>query len=87
MSMAAAIYSLCAITALACTILLAHSYVRNRYSLLLWSSLCFAGLTLNNLLLVIDKVLLPSVDLGIVRNSVALLSITVLIYGLIWRTD
>jgi hypothetical protein len=85
--MAAAIYSLCAITALACTLLLAHSYRKNRYSLLLWSSLCFAGLTVNNLLLVIDKVLLPAIDLAVFRNSVALLSLTILLYGLIWRTE
>lgn len=85
--MAAAIYSLCTLTALVCTILLLQAFRRGGYRLLLWSGLCFAGLTLNNVLLVIDKILLPLVDLSIWRTSVALLAMTILLYGLIWDTE
>ena len=85
--MAASIYSLCALTALVCAVFLLQAYGRGRYRLLLWSGLCFAGLTINNFLLVIDKVALPLIDLSILRASVALVSMTVLLYGLIWDIE
>ena len=47
--MAAAIYLLCMLTSMACAGLLLVAWRRSRYRLLLWSGLCFAGLTLNNL--------------------------------------
>jgi hypothetical protein len=82
--MAATIYSLCALVALICAIQLLRAFFRQRYRLLLWSGLCFAGLTLNNALLVADKILLPEVDLSVWRLLVSLTSMTVLLYGLIW---
>jgi hypothetical protein len=85
--MAAVIYTLCALAAALCTWLLLQAYRRGRYRLLLWSALCFAGLTLNNLLLVIDKILLPQVDLSVGRTSVALLAMAILLYGLIWDNE
>src|SRR5262247_3327113 len=74
MAMSTVIYSLCAVTALLCAWLLLQAYGRNGYRLLLWSGLCFVGLTANNLLLVLDKVVLPEVDLTLWRLSVALLA-------------
>ncbi len=86
--MSAIIYGLCALTALGCTILLLRGYRRSRYRLLLWSGLCFAGLTLNNVLLVIDKVALPpDQDLSVARTLVAVAAMIVLLYGLIWDSD
>jgi hypothetical protein len=85
--MAAIIYLLCALTALTCTFLLIRAYLRGRYRLLLWSGLCFAGLTVNNLVLVLDKLVLASVDLSIWRTSVALVAMAVLLYGLIWDSE
>jgi Family of unknown function (DUF5985) len=85
--MAAVVYSLCALTALVCTYLLLQAYRRGHYRLLLWSGLCFAGLTVNNLLLVIDKLVFPTVDLSALRASVALLAMAVLLYGLIWGAE
>jgi hypothetical protein len=85
--MAAVIYGLCALTALLCAWLLLQAYRRGRYRLLLWSGLCFVGLTLNNLLLVLDKVVFPHIDMSTPRVGVALLAMTVLIYGLIWDTE
>lgn len=84
--MAITIYSLCAITALVCTFLLLRAYARGRYRLLLWSGICFAGLTLNNILLVIDKTQM-TVDLSILRTSVALAAMAILLYGLIWDVE
>jgi hypothetical protein len=85
--MATAIYALCMLTALACALLLLQAWRRSGYRLLLWSGLCFAGLTLNNLLLVVDKLVLPQIDLSLWRTSVALLAMVVLLYGLIWESE
>jgi uncharacterized membrane protein len=85
--MAAVIYFLCAATALICTVLLLRAYRQGGYRLLFWSGLCFAGLTANNLLLVIDKLVVPDIDLSTLRAAVALLAMAVLLYGLIWRTE
>lgn len=85
--MAALTYTLCALTALLCTVLLFAGYRRSRYRLLLWSGLCFAGLTLNNLLLVFDKVLLPDIDFSLWRSLAALFGMTILLFGLIWETE
>ena len=53
--------------------------------LLLWSSLCFACLTLNNVLVAVDLVLLPGVSLFVFRNVSALVGIGTLLYGLVWE--
>lgn len=85
--MGAAIYALCALTAGLCTILLLHAYWRGGYRLLLWSALCFAGLTVNNLLLVLDKLVFPDLDLSTWRTLSALIAMTILLYGLIWSAE
>jgi hypothetical protein len=84
---AAIIYSLCALTAAVCAYLLLRAYRRGGYRLLLWSGLCFAGLTINNLLLVCDKVVFPDIDFSFWRNATMLLAMAVLLYGLIWDTE
>ncbi len=84
---AAVIYSLCALTAALCAYLLLQSYRRSGYRLLLWSGLCFAGLTANNLFLVCDKLVFPEADFSLLRGISALLAMTVLLYGLVWDTE
>jgi hydrogenase/urease accessory protein HupE len=86
--MAEAVYLLCALTSTACAILLLRSYSRSRSRLLLWSSLAFVGLAVNNALLFVDLVLIPDeIDLSIVRSTIALAALMVLAYGLIWETE
>ena len=86
--MASAVYLLCALTAILCAWLLLQAYfARGRYRLLLWSGLCFVGLAANNLLLVVDKLLLPAIDLSLARTAVALLALSVLIYGLVMDAE
>ena len=85
--MAPIIYLLCAVAAFLCAVLLLRAYWRSRYRLLLWSGLCFTGLTLNNLILVVDKLALVGGDLAVWRTSVALLAMAVLLYGLIWEAE
>jgi hypothetical protein len=82
-----AIYGLCALTALACGVVLLRSYFKNRFGILLWSGLCFAGLSVNNVLLVLDRTVFLDVDLSNWRNGVALASIVVLVTGLILEPD
>jgi hypothetical protein len=77
------IYCLCALTALGTAALLLRAYGRTRLRLLFWSGLCFAGLTVNNVLLMADKVLLPNVDLSLPRVLTSLASMVVLLWGLI----
>lgn len=85
--MAAAIYSLCAFTAFACAALLLRSYFQTRRRLLLWSGLCFSGMLINNLILIVDRMLLPDMDLSTWRLGAALLALLPLLYGLIWEDE
>jgi hypothetical protein len=73
------------LTSLGCTVLLLRSYLHTRYRLLLWTGLCFAGLTINNLLLIIDKATGPAIDLTTWRLIAALAALVPLLYGLIWE--
>lgn len=83
--MAEAVYIMCALASLCCAVLLWRGYRRSRARLLLWSALCFAGLTLNNILLFLDKVVYADgPDLSTWRACSALVGVTLLIFGLIW---
>jgi hypothetical protein len=77
------VYLLCAAAALGCAVLLLRAYRRVGARLLLWSGICFGFLTLNNALVAVDIVLLPGVDLFVVRNLSALAGIVALLYGLV----
>jgi hydrogenase/urease accessory protein HupE len=85
--MAAIVYGLCALTAVLCAYLLLRAYMQQRYKLLLWSGLCFVILAFNNFLLIIDKLLLPLVDLSVMRSMIALLAVLILLYGLVWDAE
>jgi uncharacterized protein DUF5985 len=85
--MAAVIYTLCALTCLACAVLLLRAFRETRGQLLLWSGLCFVGLTAGNVLLVLDRVALPTVDLTTARLAVAFFSLLLLLFGLIWEHE
>lgn len=81
------IYSLCTLTSAACAWMLLRGYRRNGHRLLLWSGWCFIVLTLNNMLLVADKVVFPQADLAIARLSTGLLALVLLLYGLIYEKE
>ena len=84
---AAAVYLLCFATCVVCAVLLVRRYLRSRMKLLLWSALCFVGLSLSNFLLFIDIIVLPEIGLLALRHLTALAGIGVLLYGFIWETD
>jgi uncharacterized protein DUF5985 len=81
--MAEAVYLLCAVTSVVCALMLFRGYRAQRTRLLFWSSLCFSGLALNNILTFLDLVIVSSADFSLLRGSIALIAIVVLIYGLI----
>jgi Family of unknown function (DUF5985) len=84
--MAETIYLLCAVASLACAVLLLRGFSRTGARILLWSSLCFVGLVLNNLLLFVDLVLLPHSDLALARSGAALLGLAPLVFALVWES-
>lgn len=84
--LATAIYVLCALTSIICASLLLRGWSQTRARLLFWSGLCFAGLALNNILLIIDVAVLPQVDMEIWRTVPALIGVALLVYGLVWET-
>ena len=51
--------------------------------LLFWAGLCFVGLSLNNVMLFVDKVLVTDVDLSTWRALPALVGMLLLVYGLV----
>jgi hypothetical protein len=87
MSLPSAVYLLCLATSAVCMALLVRGYRRTGARLLLWSALCFTGLAVNNLLLFADVVLLPEIDLRVVRHLVSLGAIAVLLYGFVFESD
>ncbi len=81
------VYVLCALTSAACAVLLLRAWRQTRQRLLLWSALCFVGLALNNLLLVVDVRFTPAHDLSSLRTLPALAGIALLLFGFVWDTD
>jgi hypothetical protein len=81
------IYSLCALTSLACCLLLWRAHATSGARLLFWSAACFALFTVNNVLLVFDKVVFPELDLQVWRLLAALSGSCLLLFGLIWEEE
>lgn len=86
MTVAAVAYVLCAITSVLCAVLLVRSYLAARVRLLLWAALCFVGLGVNNVLLLVDNQVFPEGDLSLLRDGSGLIAISVLLFGLIWES-
>jgi len=85
--MAVPIWFLCAATSFACAILLFRAYRGAKRRLLLWSALCFAGLATNNLLLILDRIVFPDIDMLTARLIVALAALLLMLYGLVWESE
>ena len=85
--MAKLVYLLCAVTAAACTWLMLRAYWTTRTKLLLWSALCFGGMTINNVLLVLDRLVFVASDWSTWRLCIALLAVLLLVTGLVMEAD
>jgi len=84
---AALVYALCALTCLLCAVLLFRGYAASRSKILFWSGLCFAGLLLSNLVLLLDKLVYPEIDLLPVRLWITLCALVLLLYGLLYESE
>ena len=84
--MAEVVYILCAVTSLSCALIVFRNYRHHPSRLLLLSTLCFVGLAVNTIILVIDLIVLPDVDLRLARTLVAYVSILAFLLGLIWES-
>ncbi len=81
------IYLLCLAASAGCAWLLLRSYARNRTRLLLYSAICFVLIAFNNLFVVVDLLVLPSIDLVPLRRLASLAAVAVLLVGFIWETE
>jgi hypothetical protein len=77
------VYLLCAATSIVCGVLLLRGYHLSKTQLLFWASLCFLGLAINNVILFVDLIILPGVDLFWWRTLPAIGGMVILLYGLI----
>jgi hypothetical protein len=81
------LFLLAALTSIACMVLLFRGYARSGLRLLFWSALCFVFLSVNNVLLFVDTIVLPLVDLRVARLSASLAGIACLLYAFIWEAE
>jgi hypothetical protein len=82
------LYLLAALTSISCMVLLFRGYAHSGVRLLLWSALCFVGLSVNNVLLFFDFVIFPTqVDLRPWRLVAALAGVLFLLYAFIWEAE
>ena len=79
------VYVLCLLTSAVCAWMLGSSYRRTRMPLLLWSAVCFGFLAANNLVVVLDLVVWPDVDLKLPRLLLSLAAVSSLIWGFVWE--
>lgn len=75
------------VTSAACMLLLFRGYAASGTRLLLWSALCFVGLSINNVLLFLDLVVFPGIDFRPYRLGSALIGLLFLLYGFIWEAE
>lgn len=81
------LYALAVMSSLACAVLLFRGYARRRVRLLMWSAICFVGLTINNVALFVDLVVFPDTDLRLARLAPALIGMGFLLYGFIYDAE
>jgi hypothetical protein len=77
-------YAIGVLTSILCAVLLIRAYLKERTPLLLWCSLCFVGLAVNNVLLFTDLFVVPEIDLQVWRSVTALIAVSLMLIGLIW---
>lgn len=83
--MAETVFVVCALASMLCAGLLWRSYRRERGALLFWSSVCFIWLAANNVVLFVDRVIAPDIDLAVWRGLTALVGLGAFVYGLVWE--
>lgn len=82
-----AVYLLCSLSSVVAAWLVYRSYRLSPTRLLLWSSLAFAALAVNNVILFFDIMLLPNISLLALRHAASLAAIGFLLYGFTWEAE
>lgn len=82
-----AIFALCLVACVMCAFLLLRGFARGGARLLLWTGLCFSLLSINNLMVILDIVVFPTLDLQAWRHAASLAAVTVLLVGLVWESE
>jgi hypothetical protein len=87
MKMPEVVYTICAVISLLCTSVLFMNYRRTGSRLLLWVTVSFVLLSLNNVFACVDLLLLPDVEMSgsLVRNFLLALAGTSLSCGIAWE--
>lgn len=79
------VYLLCAATSFLCAVLLFRGFARTGVRLLLFSGICFLGFTIDNMVLYVDLVVIPDVNISLLRRLPGLIALVVLLFGLVWE--
>lgn len=77
--------ALCAVISTFCAVMLLRGFARRRVNRLFWVALCFVALSIENMLVFVDLVLLPNVDLALLRYVVAILGMVFLSFAFFER--
>jgi hypothetical protein len=77
------VYLLCAVTCWICTVLLLRGYRVRRSRLLHWCGFAFCAFGVGNILLCVDLLLVPELDLMLARNLATLFGVGLMLKGLI----
>lgn len=85
--MPAVVYTLCAITSSVCAWLLCRAYFTTRTRFLLWPTVCFLMIALNNILLLADELTGTLIDLALPRSITLFVGVSLLLYGFIWELE
>jgi hypothetical protein len=80
------VYLLCAATSFLCAVLLLRGFARTGVRLLLFSGICFVGFTIDNFVLYLDLIVIPEIDISLVRRMPGLIALVVLLFGLVWES-
>lgn len=80
-------FFLAAITSGACMWFLFRRYRQTGMRLLLWSALCFVGLTVSNFLLVLDLSIFTQFDFRPYRLFASLAGVSFLLFGFVWEAN
>jgi hypothetical protein len=81
------VYLLCGLTSLACSWLLLRAYRDRGTRLLLWSGVSFVAFAANNILVFVDLILVPRINLSLPRAILALVAVLILVFGLVWEGE
>lgn len=81
------VYLLCFLASALCAGLLVRQYRLSSTPVLVWSAACFVLLAVSNLLVVIDRLILPDMSLRTIRLTLTLMAVSVLLFGFIWESE